>query len=130
MMQLPRPHATIANLVNLIGGLVVVYLVVLLGQTIKRNFDLGNQISRLQVQAKQLQAQTDELSNRIQYYQTNSFREREARAKLGLQLPGESVIIIPQTTTSPSSLPGGNQRTKHPASHFSQWLNFLLGRPL
>ena len=125
-MKMPRP--TMANFVNVVGALVIVYLVVVLGETILRNYKLNQQANELKGQMIMLQDQKDELAYNIQFYKTDSFREREARAKLGLQLPGENVIILPRTPTpAPGSSPS-ETKTTIKKGNFAQWVDFLTGR--
>jgi cell division protein FtsB len=130
-MKLPRYRLSGSSVVNVIGVVAVVYLVVMLGQTIKRNYELNQQIIALNQQVSLLQAKKDQMTYDIQYYKTNSFRERQARAQLGLQLPGENVIIVPQKSPSASTQVLGDQTARPPArsrSNLQQWLDFMSGR--
>ncbi len=114
------------NLLNLVGAVVIIYLLVILGQTIKHNYDLNSQIDSLRGEITRLQDQKDELAYNIQYYKTNSFQEREARAKLGLQLPDENVVILPKPSATPA--PAADTTKLHQKkSNFQQWLDFLSG---
>lgn len=126
-MKISRPALTGTNALNAVGVVVIIYLVLTLGQTVKRNYTLGKQIEQLNAQITLLQVQKDQLSYGIQYYKTDSFRDREARSKLGLQLPGESVVIIPRAspTTAPSADPG---KAAVKRSNQAQWFDFLRGR--
>jgi cell division protein FtsB len=127
-MTLPKIKLTGINALNLLGIVAIVYLVVVLGETIKRNYDLDQQVNSLNTQISDLQDQKDQLSYNIAYDHTNSFRDREARSKLGLQLPGENVIIIPHA--SPTATPAANPATKLATkkSNLQQWFDFLSGR--
>ena len=132
-MKLPKlPGLTGSAIVNVVGAAVVVYLVVILAETVHHNYKLGNQIDELNAQINLLQAQKQELSYQIQYYQTGSFQDREARSKLGLQKPGESVVIIPQSgsaSASPAHTPAASSaKTAAKKSNFEIWLDFLSGR--
>jgi cell division protein FtsB len=124
--QMPKFKLTGTNLLNAAGVLIVVYLVVVLGQTVKRNYDLGLQINSMKAQMGMLQDQNDELAYNIQYYKTGSYQEREARSQLGLQLPGENVVIIPGDTPAPTAVISP-AKTTTPKSNFQQWLSFLSG---
>ena len=122
-----RRLANKSNILNLVGLIIVVYLIVVLAQTVVRNYNLQKQIDTLSSQIVTLGDQRDELMYNLQFYQTNSFQEREARAKLGLQKPGESVIIL----AHPSDIAAQQAATKPkpPAkSNFAQWLDFLRGK--
>ena len=128
-MRVPRFQITGSSLVNVIGSIVIVYLLVVLGQTIHRNYELGHQIDNLKQQITLLDGQKQELAYDIQYYKTDSYKDREARSQLGLQLPGENVVIIPHT--SPAPQPSADIEPKKPSapkSNFQQWVDFLAGR--
>jgi cell division protein FtsB len=121
------PKLNLVTFLNIAGALVIVYLVVVLGQTIKRNYDLNRQIDGMRSQITLLEDQKDTLAYNIRYYQTDSFREREARAKLGLQLPGENVVILPHPTASQAPQATGPATKRK--SNLQQWLDFLSGKP-
>ncbi len=123
-MKLPR--LTPINILNGIGIVAALYILVLLGQTVKRNYDLSKQIDTLRTQIAQLQDQKDQLAYSIQYFQTDSFRQREARAKLGLQAPGENVISLPESTPAPTIAPSAVKAAKT-KSNFRQWIDFFTG---
>jgi len=126
LSRIPRFKLTGIRIFNIAGLVVVVYLVVVLAQTIKSNYDLGRQITSMKAQMSLLQDQNNQLSYNIQYFKTNSYLDKEARSQLGLQLPGEHVIIIPGDTAS--STPSQIATPGAPAkSNFQQWLAFLSG---
>src|SRR5688572_12527071 len=104
------------------GIFIALYLVTSLVQTIRKNYDLRTQVARLEEEIDLLEIQQEELKYRIEYYQTEAFREKEARAKLGLQLPGESIIILPdEERTDPKKAKPTERKT-----NLQQWREFLL----
>ena len=105
-----------------LGVFIALYLITSLVQTIRKNYDLRTQVAQLQEEIDLLEIQQEELRYRIEYYQTEAFREKEARAKLGLQLPGESIIILPDDVRAASKKPQRASRQ----TNFQQWLDFLL----
>jgi cell division protein FtsB len=124
--RLPRFEFNLVNLLNVAGAVAIIYLVVILGQTIMRNYDLNTQITDLKGQIALLQDQKDQLAYNIQYYQTDSFQQREARAKLGLQMPGEQVVVLPKPSATPVAAAADTKPAKK-KSNFQQWLDFLGG---
>ena len=113
--------------VNLIGAAIALWILLALIQTVKHNYDLEKQIDTLRQKISLLQAQKDELSYNIAYYNTDSFKQRQARARLGLQQPGENVIILP--SPSPSASPIVDvAKAKARRSNLRQWIDFLLGK--
>jgi cell division protein FtsB len=110
----------------LIGLLLALYISYYLVATIRHNYTLQQQITGLQQQITGLQDEKDQLKYRIQYYQTDAYKEKEARAKLGLQAPGEGVVVLPHSDdTHTDQTPTKVQPKK---SHLQQWVDFLRGR--
>jgi len=116
----------LVTIFNLAGAAIIIYLLVVLGQTIKHNYDLSRQIDRARQETALAADQRDALRYSIQYYQTDSFRDREARAKLGLQLPGENVVVLPPSSSAQTA-PAPVTAAAAPRSNFQQWLDFLTG---
>ena len=111
------------NYLFLALGLVMsVYLLSSLVQTVRKNYDLNQEIAALQEEIDLLEVQQQELRYRIEYYKTEAFREKEARAKLGLQLPGEGVIILPAEEDD-----SRKKATPPPKTNLEQWWEFLFG---
>ncbi|TSC96309.1 MAG: Uncharacterized protein Athens101410_23 [Parcubacteria group bacterium Athens1014_10] len=78
------------------------FLIVLIGATSKitaKRYKINKEIYNLKKEANDLDVQNKELTKMIEYLDTLSFKEKEARLKLGLQKEGEKTIII----TSPYS---------------------------
>lgn len=117
----------LVSFINVLGVLGIVYLLVVLGETVNTNYKLNRQAEQLQAQTSLLQAQKDELNYDIQYYQTNSYRERQARSQLGLQLPGETEIVLPNSMSSAAPTPENPTKPAKPKSNLQQWLDFLGG---
>ena len=114
---------------SVIGALIAVYIGFYLLQTVMRNYQLQREISLLQQQINNLEVEQQELKYRIQYYQTENYKEKEAREKLGLQAPGESVVILPNNTKATEQLEGSTVAKKPKRSNLQQWWDFLSGRP-
>jgi cell division protein FtsB len=127
VMKVPKFTLTGSSLVNVIGSVIIIYLGIQLGQTIKSNYDLGLQIQELKSQIGLLQSQKQQLNYNIQYYNTDTYRDRQARSTLGLQLPGENVIIIPNDTPAPVATYNTSSKSTAPKSNLQQWLSFLGG---
>lgn len=115
------PKVPVGNIIALVA---VGYLTILLVQTVKRNYDYKLQVNLLQQQVNSLQDETSALSYKISYYKTDSYKEKEARAKLGLQAPGEGVIILPR---NPDATPVAASKPQPGKSNLQQWKEFLFG---
>ena len=116
------------DVINVAGIILAVYLAVVLTQTIYHNYMLSRQIETENGQINLLKAQQDQLRYNISYYKTESFKDREARAKLGLQLPGEGVLILPSPHTSGDAKAGVTSEPAPVKSNIGQWMEFLGGK--
>ena len=101
-------------------------------QVMQRNYALQKEVDfkQRQLQLTELQKQSLELQQR--YYQTNEYKELAARESLGLVMPGEKVLILPENSetakqadkkTATNAPVAPQQQT----SNMEQWLNFLFG---
>lgn len=117
---------------SLLVILLISYGVFVIGKSIHDNYSINQQIDLLKTQITQLQSDINELQNLIVYYQTDSFKEAEARRRLGVQAPGEQVIILPKPedrtsqTNGTLSAPVQNQIT-NTTSDPTKWLQYILG---
>ena len=102
-------------------------------QVMQRNYGLQKEVDykRRQLQLAELQKDSLELQQR--YYQTNEYKELAARESLGLVMPGEKVLILPENSEavkkSDTKTSGSASQVvpQDKTSNMEQWLNFLFG---
>ena len=80
---------------SLIIFAVIVYLFVVVGKTVHGNYNSNKDIQKQEDVVNELELELTSIQNKINYYQTASFKEKEAREKLGYKAPGEYVISLP-----------------------------------
>lgn len=73
----------------------IVYVVFILGRSVWFNWQLKREIDTIKSQIVAITQQNKDLENLILYYQSDSFREVEARQKLGLKKVGETAVAVP-----------------------------------
>lgn len=78
----------------IIGIFVLLYLMILVGKSVYTNWQTNQATKKLQIEIDTLEVENQNLRDLIAYYQTPSFKEKEARRKLGLVKPDEKVVII------------------------------------
>lgn len=65
------------------------------------------------------------------YYQTDEYKELAVRQRLGLGMPGESVLILPSNSeaakNADDSLTAETETETVETGNFEQWVNFLFG---
>lgn len=102
---MPSPKGTFVErlirwrLLLVVNILVISFLGVSLSREIVRSRAIGSEIEMLQAQADSLLAHNIDLSELKTAMQTESYIEREARLKLGMKKPGETVVVIQDETT-------------------------------
>lgn len=75
--------------------LLIAYVFFILGRSIWLNFQIKKQLESTKSQISETEKKNKNLENLILYYQSDSFKEVEARQKLGLKKPGETVVAVP-----------------------------------
>jgi cell division protein FtsB len=88
------------KLSKLVGYLLILYTFFMLGRSIWINYQLNKETEKLNLEIEEAKIQNQNLENLILYYKSDSFREVEARKKLGLKKPGETVVAVPVSKTS------------------------------
>ncbi len=78
----------------MINLVVIVLLSLSFGRQFVRDYDIQKDIDELQKEANALMATNISITELQTAVQTKSFIEREARLKLGMKKPGETVVIV------------------------------------
>ena len=107
MPSLPKKILTSKPLIVLEIG-VLLFFGFNLGKEILKKNAIEAEIIGLQQEIGKLEQDKDELGSLLQYVQTDSFVEQEARDKLNLVKDDESVLFIPEVDAEPS---GAGQAT-------------------
>jgi len=102
---------------------VILYIFFLLGKSIWQHYQLNNQIKKIEDQIAQLEAKNWDLQEQIKYYQSDAYKEKEAREKLGYQKPGETVIALPPP---PKKEENKTSKTSFSQPNWQRWWNFFF----
>lgn len=108
--------------------LLIIYVFVLLARSVMVNVGLKKQIDQVKKTNQTLEANNKNLQNLIVYYQSASFKELEARDKLGLKKPDEQVVFIPvkkfdQTNNSVDQIAPVKPQN---ISNFQAWWQYIF----
>ncbi|MBI3963927.1 MAG: septum formation initiator family protein [Candidatus Kerfeldbacteria bacterium] len=108
---------------------VLLFLAVSFGREILRRYEIKREIGNLQNEIDVLARRNSELTDLMAYLNTNSFQEREARVKLGLQKAGESVVLIPrdQVNAHPSVIPAASKAQPAEETPAAKWWTYFFG---
>ncbi|MFH1253553.1 MAG: septum formation initiator family protein [Candidatus Uhrbacteria bacterium] len=81
----------------LINLVILFFLVFSFGREFARNWEIQKEIGDLEARAETLKAQHMEIEQLVSLTQTEAFLEKEARLKLGMNKPGEQIVVISGT---------------------------------
>lgn len=112
-----------------LGLLLLAYLFFLTGRSVYQNWQTNQEIKKLKIEIETLQVENQNLQNLIAYYQTQSFKEKEARRKLGLVKPGENVVIISKEPP-PSKTPAPSTTEEPQKPNYRLWWEFFFEKKL
>jgi cell division protein FtsB len=59
-----------------------------------RNQRIEEEVRSLEQEADKIRRENETLSEKIQYFASNDFREQEAKEKLGMKKAGEEVVVV------------------------------------
>jgi len=79
--------------------LVLIFSLITAIQEINQQIKLKKELSKLEAQNSLLEKENKEAVDKIEKMQTDYFQEKVAREKLGLQKPGEQVVVITSQNT-------------------------------
>lgn len=118
-----------SRLFLIIGVAVLVFFSVSLAKEIIRRYEVNKDIQELEQEVSELENQNEELADLIQYLNTDSFKEKEARTKLGMAKAGEKVVVIPdealveEVTTETVDAPDNVDELSNPERWFAYFFN-------
>ncbi|MFA6587574.1 MAG: septum formation initiator family protein [Patescibacteria group bacterium] len=85
--------------------LIIAFLLIGISKEIIRRVSLRQEITTLEKQITELESQNRSLGEYVASINTESFKEKEARKRLNLQKPGESLLILPETKSLSNETP-------------------------
>jgi len=109
--------------------LIIIYILFLLGKTVWQNYGINQEIAKSEEETKQLQEENKRLENLIKYYQSTSYKEQEARLKLGYQKEGEKVFVVPKSQEEQEEETAAEKTKKNGLAakpNYLKWWEFLF----
>jgi cell division protein FtsB len=122
----------------IIGICLLVFIGFSLGKETYRNYQIEKEIQALEEEISGLEKNNDNLTHLIEYFKTESYQEKEARQKLGLQKEGEKVVVITEENIEPEEFETENTENsiqefnqsgeiqKEEISNPRKWWNFIF----
>src|SRR5690606_11096947 len=124
-------------------GLIVFCVIVLLVswsgvRVIETNYELQQQIARMEEETKLLELENANKKLENEYYNTDQYLELQARKQFGKAAPGETVLIVPESVALAHSVDLGLENDEVDQAkkaekpfyqrNFEAWMSFLFRR--
>lgn len=84
------------GVVIILGCIVFGWVTTIAWKHVERNRVIQKEIALLQTEADRIRLENETLSEKIRYFDSEEFREQEAKEKLGLKKEEETVVAIKQ----------------------------------
>lgn len=106
----------------------VVIIAISLTKEVIRKIEIQREISSLESEIADLEAHNTELNAMMAYFNSSTFQEKEARSKLNLMEPGETVVVLPnQAIEDTVSVAQANQNQgKGALPNYQKWFTYFF----
>jgi len=111
-------------------ALVVLFLGISVTKELIRRIEMRAEIASLETDVERLTKRNTEIDDLIALFSTSAQQDKEARVKLGLQSPGETVIVLPHRQTEKEIVLPDSDRIDYIPVHSQKtnpekWLHFF-----
>lgn len=103
-MKIPSPDFLRSRWFLVLGLILISYSFFVLGKMIYQNYQVNQQIKNLEKEVYSMEKENQKLSDLIAFFQTETFKEKEAREKLSMVKPGEKVLVFPGNENTENSI--------------------------
>lgn len=115
-----------------LGLVLVTYTFIVLGKMVWQNYQINQQIKNLEKEVAAIEADNQKLSDLVSFFQTEDFKEKEAREKLGMVKPGEKVLVFPGIDSNEVSIleddTGQKKEEEKKLSNIQKWWKFFFNK--
>lgn len=119
-----------SKLFLLVVFVLVIFLLLALGKNFIKRYQVNREIARLEAEIGKLETGNQELTDLIDYLNTDFFVEEEARLKLGLSKDGENTVIVPDSLTGSNQLDVSSQTgyNEKALNNPQKWWQYFFGQ--
>lgn len=127
MRRTPSRSLLTSKIALLIGCAVVVLVIVATVRESQRRRSIQREIRSIEDEIARIEQQRERLTDLVEHAGSPEFLEREARLRLGLQRPGETVLIVPDAATgSGAAGEGSPEPGEAPPSNLRKWWQYIF----
>lgn len=114
------------RLITIFGLVFVVFIVMGLVREIINRYGVNKEIEKVKIEIEMLERKNKELAGLVEYLNTDSFKEIQARQNLGMQQEGETVVSIesmPDNVNEQMAFVNEGEREK---SNMEKWWSYFF----
>jgi cell division protein FtsL len=111
----------------------ILYVGYILFRQININYQTNLKIEKLKQEVSSLEKRNANLDNLLIYYQSKTYRDLEARKRIGMKKAGETALVVPenkdeevQETEGKQTAEGRQDNQEIP--NYLKWLNQIFGK--
>lgn len=105
----------------------IIYLLFVVTKSMTSNYYSNKDIEAEEQKLTNMEAEIISLKNQIAYYHTATFKDREAREKLGYKAAGESVLILPIDKEEEKAADSGLTDVGVEKPNYILWWEYFFG---
>jgi len=109
--------------------IIICYLGFILSRSLWQNNRVNQDIKDLEDRVAALEDDNQRLKNMVLYYNTDSYREKEARRKLMMKMPGEKVLALPDIKSERGATEFSGQKEEEGPTepNYQLWIKYIFG---
>lgn len=115
------------RLLIFVGLILMVFFSISLGKEMYRKYQINKEITAVQEEINSLEQENQEMRDLIEYLNTNSFKEIQARQQLGLQKEGEQAIAIQSAPEEIQNVAGEEEAIEEEQTNTMKWWSYFFG---
>lgn len=97
-----------------------------LSRELYREYQIKKEIDKLQKEIEAMESDNYELSQLLEYYQTEEYKESEARQRLNLKAEGEKVVMIENKEVAVESPEDIAKKQRDLSPNYVKWWNYFF----
>jgi cell division protein FtsL len=114
--------------ITIISFVIIIYASIGLVKITWQNYKVNQKIASIEKAIKKLEEENFELKNKITYYKTDAYRQRQAREKLNLQKPEEIVIVIPTDSQAEEKKEEKREGKEPKKPNYQAWWDYFFAK--
>lgn len=130
MVKIGKKKNLLGKIPFQLAALLVLAVVFSLGSALSkqlyREYRIQKEIESLKTEIEGMEKDNYELSQLIEYYQTDEYKEAEARRRLNLKAEGEKVVMIDEKKNAAEDLQSEEDAKNGTTPNYQKWWNYFF----